>query len=71
MDLTCQELVELVTEYLEDAMSPRDRDRFEAHLATCAGCEAHLFQVRETIRILGSLAPQSLPEHRLARGRPG
>ena len=52
--LTCQELVELVTEYLDDALPPRDRERFEEHLLTCPGCQAHLTQMRETIRILGT-----------------
>jgi anti-sigma factor RsiW len=61
-DLTCRELVELVTEYLEDALSERERARFEAHLVSCPGCGAHLAQVRETIRILGTVPPESLSE---------
>jgi anti-sigma factor RsiW len=59
-DLTCQELVELVTEYLEDALPQRDRDRFEEHLLACPPCQAHLAQVRETIRITGSVSAESL-----------
>jgi anti-sigma factor RsiW len=59
-DLTCQELVELVTEYLEGALSPRDRDRFEEHLMTCPPCQSHLRQVQETIRIVGTASPESL-----------
>jgi anti-sigma factor RsiW len=59
-DLTCQELVELVTEYLENALPPHDRDRFEEHLTTCPPCQSHLTQVRETIRIVGSLSTESL-----------
>jgi anti-sigma factor RsiW len=60
--LTCQELVELVTEYLENALPPHDRDRFEEHLMTCPACQSHLTQVQETIRILGSVSPESLSE---------
>ena len=59
-ELTCQELVELVTEYLDDALPEDDRARFEEHLTTCAGCRAHLDQVRETIRILGSVPGETL-----------
>ena len=51
--MSCQELVELVTAYLEDALTPEDRGRFEAHLATCDGCQAYLEQFRATIRLVG------------------
>ena len=47
--LTCQELVELVTDYLEGALSPLGRIRFEEHLVTCTGCTAYLEQMRRTI----------------------
>jgi anti-sigma factor RsiW len=50
-DLTCQELVELVTDYLEGALPAEDVARFEAHLAVCPGCESHLEQVRTTIAV--------------------
>ena len=60
--MTCRELVELVTEYLDDALPPRDRERFEEHLADCSGCRAHVAQVRETIKVLGSASPESLSE---------
>jgi anti-sigma factor RsiW len=51
-DLSCRELVELVTDYLEGAMTPEEAARFEAHVAACAGCEAYLEQVRATIALL-------------------
>jgi anti-sigma factor RsiW len=54
MELTCQELVELVTDYFEDALAPGDRERFEAHLAACPGCEAYLHQVRATVSLAGA-----------------
>jgi anti-sigma factor RsiW len=50
-DLSCRELVELVTAYFEDALSRPERARFEAHLDECPGCTAHLEQVRTTIRL--------------------
>jgi anti-sigma factor RsiW len=39
-ELTCQQVVELITAYLEDALVPAERERFEEHLARCAGCSA-------------------------------
>jgi anti-sigma factor RsiW len=49
--MTCQELVELVTDYLEGALPPEDVARFEAHLAACPGCETYLQQMRSTIAV--------------------
>jgi anti-sigma factor RsiW len=60
-DLVCQQAVELMTEYLEDAMSPQDRARFEAHLAGCPACTAYLDQMRLTVVTLGRLDVSSLP----------
>lgn len=48
--MSCQELVELVTDYLEGALSEEDRARFDEHLAECAGCRAYLAQMRGTLR---------------------
>jgi anti-sigma factor RsiW len=59
-DLTCQELVELVTAYIEGALPENERARFEAHLAICAGCEEYLKQMRQTISLLGTLTEASL-----------
>jgi len=58
--LTCKELVELVTDYLEGALSSEDKERFEIHLASCEGCTAYLQQMRRTIQALGSLEENSL-----------
>lgn len=64
-EMPCRELVELVTDYLEDRLSARDRARFEAHLAECEYCETYLEQMRQTIRALGRLPEESLsPEAR-------
>lgn len=58
--LSCQELVELVTDYLEDALGAEDRARFEEHLGTCAGCQEYLEQLRLTIALTGELAAADL-----------
>ena len=53
--LTCRELVELVTDYLDGSLSRRDRARFEAHIAACGNCTQYVEQFRETIRLTGTL----------------
>lgn len=58
--LTCKELVELVTEYLEGALTPIDRARFEEHVMTCPPCHAHIDQMRGTIRVLGHVPEETL-----------
>lgn len=59
-ELTCRELVELVTEYLEGALPAAARARFEAHLAQCAGCTNYVEQARLTIQLTGQLTEDSL-----------
>ena len=59
-ELTCKELVELVTEYLEGKLSATDQKRFSEHLALCDGCRSHLQQMRATIATLGRLTEQSI-----------
>ncbi len=59
--LTCQQLVEIVTDYLEGALSPEDRARFEAHLQVCPGCVTYVEQIRQTIGLLGRLTEDDLP----------
>ena len=66
-DLACQELVELVTEYLEGQLPPDELARFEAHLTACRNCRAYLAQMRQTVDALGhvsldSLSPKALRE---------
>jgi anti-sigma factor RsiW len=53
--MSCEELVELITEYLEGALGEQDRARFEAHLAECDGCTTYLAQMRQTIQAVGGL----------------
>ena len=59
-DLTCQELVELVTNYIEGALPPNERARFESHLAICPGCVTYLEQMRQTISLLGTLTETTM-----------
>lgn len=60
-DLPCIELVELVTDYLEGALSPPERARFEAHLAICEDCVTYVEQVRRTVEAAGVLPPEGPP----------
>jgi anti-sigma factor RsiW len=59
-EMPCRELMEVITEYLEDRLSPLDRARFEAHLAECEACQRYLEQFRQTIRVLGRLPEETL-----------
>ena len=59
-EIPCRELVEIITDYLEDGLSPVDRTRFEAHLAECEACRLYLEQFRQTIRALERLPEESL-----------
>ena len=58
--MTCQELVELVTDYLEGALPPAENRRFEEHIAVCDGCARYLEQIRETVRLTGTLTTGDL-----------
>ena len=57
--LTCRELTEVVTDYLEGSMAPEERARFDAHLELCEGCVNYVSQMRQTICAVGEL---SVPE---------
>jgi len=61
--LDCDEFVELVTAYLEDALAPADRQRVLDHLDLCDGCSTYLEQIRVTVRAVGDLRePGGLPD---------
>jgi anti-sigma factor RsiW len=60
-EITCKELVELLGDYLDDAIVGPDRDRLEAHLAGCTGCTSALEQLRTTSRIAGTLTEEQVP----------
>jgi anti-sigma factor RsiW len=61
-DLTCQELVELVTDYLDGALDEETADRFERHVALCPGCTTYLDQMRQTATVLGEIPVETLSE---------
>jgi anti-sigma factor RsiW len=64
-DYVCQEMVELITDYLEGTMGRSQRRRFEAHIAACENCTEYLHQMRAMIRASGRLREQDLtPEMR-------
>lgn len=64
-EMTCQELVELVTEYFEGVLKPVDRVRFEDHLRECPYCRTYLEQMQQTLGTLRRLSDDSL--HPVAR----
>jgi anti-sigma factor RsiW len=59
-DLRCRELVELVTDYLEGSLDRRSRARFDRHISGCPHCTEYLAQMRETIRLTGTLTEEQL-----------
>jgi anti-sigma factor RsiW len=60
--LVCRQAVELMSDYLEGALSVRERSRLETHLADCPNCSEYLAQLRVTIDTLGKCSPDDLPE---------
>ena len=61
-EFSCQEMIEVVTNYLDDALPPDEQQRFERHLSYCAGCNTYVDQIRETIRQTGMVPREdSLP----------
>jgi anti-sigma factor RsiW len=61
LDMSCKELVELITEYLEGTLPAADRARFDSHLELCQGCRAYLEQIRGVIGALGKLSEENVP----------
>jgi anti-sigma factor RsiW len=59
-DLSCQELVELVTDYLDGSLSPQQRARLQRHIDACPHCSAYLEQLRMTLLELGELREEDL-----------
>ena len=59
-DLECREAVELVTDYLEGALSWRQRRRFETHIRACPNCSAYLEQIQAVVELSGSVDPDDL-----------
>ena len=59
--LTCQELVELITDYLDGAMPSEQRVAFEKHLAICPPCRGYLAEIRQTVAVAGKLTEDTIP----------
>ncbi|MFI5233742.1 MAG: anti-sigma factor family protein [Gemmatimonadales bacterium] len=68
-ELTCREVVELVTAYLDDALPSDERGRVDAHLAGCEPCMEYLRQMRLTIGALGRLPEESISSDALSELR--
>lgn len=62
MTISCQEVVEIVTDYLEGQLDDATRTELEAHLALCPGCDTYLEQMRQTIDELGHVPVETLSE---------
>jgi len=61
-ELTCKELTELITDYLEQRLSETERARFEQHLAICEACVTYLDQMRLTVKALGAKPRVEIPK---------
>ena len=59
-DIVCQQAVEMITDYLEGALSRRDRRRLDAHLRACPNCSAYLEQIQLTIKLTGTVEADDL-----------
>lgn len=59
--LACRELVDIVADYLDGALPPRERADFDAHLEVCEPCSAYLDQLRQTTRLIGRAPGEPLP----------
>lgn len=60
-EITCREVVELVTDYFEDRLPLEDNRRFELHVCGCTGCRVYLAQMRAVVRVAGRLAEEVVP----------
>ena len=65
--MDCQDLVELVTAYFDDAMTPGDRAMFELHLGECDGCVSYVAQLRVTMELAGTLSPGDIAPETMER----
>jgi anti-sigma factor RsiW len=59
--ISCQEVVELVTDYLEGALAPEELARFEHHLTLCEGCVWYVEQIRMTVAAVGRIGEEDVP----------
>jgi len=67
--LSCEDLMQRASEYLDEALPPGEREAFDRHLATCAGCTRHLRELLQTIQRLRSLPREPMPSEMKERLR--
>jgi anti-sigma factor RsiW len=67
LHISCQDVVELVTDYVEQALSAEEASVFEQHLNFCDGCVLYVDQVRKTIDVVGELRTEHVPEDTKAK----
>lgn len=60
--LSCKEVTELVTDYLEGRLSLMDRMRFKMHIGMCKHCRAYLSQMKKTVEVVGKMPDEPIPE---------
>jgi anti-sigma factor RsiW len=60
--VTCQEVVELVSDYLDQALPPEEASLFEQHVNFCDGCDWYLDQMRSTVHTVGRITEQDVPD---------
>ena len=60
--VTCQEVVELVSDYLDQALPPEVASLFEQHVNFCDGCDWYLDQMRSTVATVGRITERDVPE---------
>lgn len=61
--MRCKQVVELMTDYLEGALSDSDRRKFEQHISGCDGCTGYLRQLRMSIALTGKVPDEPVPAH--------
>ncbi|MDP9220538.1 MAG: zf-HC2 domain-containing protein [Actinomycetota bacterium] len=69
IDIPCAQIVEMVTDYLEDALDPEQRQLFEEHLADCPPCTRYVDHIQVTLANLGAVQERDLSEHAWAELR--
>jgi len=79
--ISCREVVEIVTDYLEGALAPEQVERLEVHLGVCGPCRVYVEQIRTTARLAAAAEAEELERHpdreallaafRAFRGDPG
>jgi hypothetical protein len=65
--VTCQQVVELVTDYLEQSLTPHEASLFEQHVNFCDGCDWYLEQMRATIGSVGRITEEDVPQETRTR----